>query len=165
MAMWNADQIVDRRIGGDLQGFAEAAAPIDVGLKNIERVLLDEPLEPPARVFVLAAGLRYSGLGLQFGIAVDAIGHEAFLDPARAELLDARAQIDGVIEVEALPAIDHQLIIVADGFAQRAHQGDVLVQALAAGRRPVADEPFLRGVAPLLIGPRPFAHLAESSTE
>ena len=151
----------DGRIGGDLQGLAEAAAPIDVGLQDIERILLDEALEAPARIFVLGARQRNAGLGLQLDVAVDAVRHETFFDPARPEFLDARTEIDGVIEIEALPAIDHDVVIVAERLAQRAHQRDVLLQAVMAGHRAMANEPFLRGEALFLVGLRPFAHLAE----
>jgi hypothetical protein len=94
-------------------------------------------------------------------MAVDAIGHETFLDPARAEFLDARTEIDRVVQVEALPAIDHQVVVVAERFAQRAHQGDILVEAFIARHRPVADEPFLRGIALGLVSLRPLADFAE----
>jgi hypothetical protein len=64
MAVRNRDEIVGRRIGGDLQRLAEAAAPVNVGLQNIEGVLLDEALEAPTRIFVLGARQRNASLGL-----------------------------------------------------------------------------------------------------
>src|SRR5581483_1295837 len=83
MAMRNGDQIVRRRVSGDFERLAEPAGPIDVGLQDVERVLLDEALEAPARIFVLGARKRNLRLGLELDMAVDAVGHEAFLDPAR----------------------------------------------------------------------------------
>src|SRR5579883_90930 len=161
MAVWNGDQIVRSRVSGDFERLAEAAGPIDVGLQDIERVLLDEALEAPARIFVLGAGQRNLRLGLELDMAVDAVGHEAFLDPARPELLDARAEIHRIVEIEALPAIDHDVVIVAERLAQRAHQRDVLFHAVMAAHRPVADEPFLRGIALFLIAQRALLDLAE----
>src|ERR1700677_4993651 len=94
-------------------------------------------------------------------MAVDAVGHEALLDPARTELLDAGAEIDGVIEVEALPAVDHDVVVVAERLPQRGHQRDVLSHALVAAHRAVAYEPLLRGVAAGLAGERAFPDQAE----
>src|SRR5271170_1595520 len=158
MSMGNDDEVVYGRVGRDLQGLAQSAAPVDVGLQHIERLLLDETLETPARIFVLGARERNPCLRLQLHVAVDAVGHEALLDPARPVLLDAGAEIDGVIEVEALPAVDHDVVIVAQCLPQRRHQRDVLSHALVAAHRAVADEPLLRGVAARLAGERAFLH-------
>src|SRR5271169_522168 len=158
MSMGNDDEVVHGRVGRDLQGLAQSAAPVDVGLKHVERILFYKTLETPARIFVLGARERNPGLRLQLDVAVDAVGHEALLDPARSVLLDAGAEIDGVIEVEALPAVDHDVVIVAQRLPQRRHQRDVLSHALVAAHRAVANEPLLRGVAARLAGERAFLH-------
>src|ERR1700676_1802918 len=103
VAVRDGDQIVDGRVGGDLQRFRQAAAPVDVRLQDIERILLDEALEPPAGIFVLGAGERDVGLCVELDVTVDAIGHERLFQPARVELGDAIGEVDGIGAVHALP--------------------------------------------------------------
>ncbi len=153
MAVRDHDQVVRRRVGRDLQRLGEAAAPVDVRLQDIERAGVDETLEAPAGVFVLGAGERNGDLVLDPPIAVDAVGHDAFFQPARAVLRDPAGEVDDVRHVHRLPAIQHDVVVLAERLAQRAHQLDVLVHALGAAHRAMPEEPFLRGVALCLVLP------------
>ncbi len=56
MPVRDHDQVVDRGMGRDLQGFGQAAGPVDVGLEDIERLGVDEALKPQ-RVYSCSAPL------------------------------------------------------------------------------------------------------------
>src|SRR5438128_2257353 len=92
-------QVMRRRTGRDLQRLRQATAPIDIGLQDIERAGIDEPLEAPARVLVLGPRERNADLVLDPPIAVDTVRHAAFLQPARPELRNARSKVDDVVRL------------------------------------------------------------------
>jgi len=58
-------------VKGSISRKGQAAAPVDVGLDDIQRVLFDEALEAPAGVFVLRTRQRDARLGLELDVAVD----------------------------------------------------------------------------------------------
>src|ERR1700760_1140470 len=103
----DGDQVVDGGVGRDLQGLGQAAAPVDVGLEDIEGTSVDEALEAPAGVFVFGAGQRNADFVLDLAVAVDAVRHTAILEPPRAIFGDAGGEVDDVGGLHRLPAVEH----------------------------------------------------------
>ena len=77
---------------------------------------------------------------LDAAIAVDTIRHHAYLEPARAELGDAIGEFHRVDRIERLPAAQHDVVIVAECFAQRAHQYHILAHPAVTAHRAVAKD-------------------------
>ena len=57
---------------------------------------------------------------------------------------DPVGELGDVTDVHRLPAVEHQVVVVTESLAQRAHQCDVRVQTVIAAGRAVPEEPFLR---------------------
>ena len=60
-----------------------------------------------------------------------------------------------------MPAVDHNVVVVAQRLPQRRDERDVLSHPLVAAHRAVSNEPFLRGEAARLAGEGTFPDAAE----
>ncbi len=158
--MRDRHQIMSRGVGGNLEDLGQTAGPIYIGLQHVQAPGVDIRLHAPARVVVFAPCQRHGRAPLDPAVAADAVGHHALLQPARPELGDAVEQVQRVANVERLPAIEHQVVTVAERLAQRPHQGDVLPQALAPAAGSVAEEPLLGAEATSLQHKRALPHQA-----
>ena len=149
--MRDALQVMDRCIGRYLDGLCNPARPVDVRLNDVQCAGVDESFEAPARVLVLSARERDSRAGPDLRVGVDAVRHGRLFKPARVELLDLFRHLLRVGQVPAEPAVEHDVVIVAHRFPERAHQLYVLLEALRPIHRPVAEEPLLRPVSLRLV--------------
>ena len=67
--------------------------------------------------------------------------------PGRTATLDALGPLEGIGEIPAAVDVEHELGIVADGFAEEADEVDVFAQAFGTVAGTVGEEPFLIAVA------------------
>ena len=151
-------QVVRGGKGADLEHFGKTPGPVQIGLDDIERLGVHEPLETPAGVFVLRAGDRDVGRFTYLAVRVDPIGHGDFFDPARVHVLYRPGQFHDVINVHRRPAVEHDVVVLAKHVAQGLGQLNVFLKTIAPRHRPVPEEPFLRLETLAFHFKRPLTH-------
>ena len=138
--------------GRDLPGLAEAADMAEIGLGDVDRTGAQQLVELAPVDQPLAGGERDAGLRLDRGQPQGLARRQRLLDehrPERRQRLDILQRHRG--GAAAAVEVDHDLDLLADRLADRAHAARHLVD-LARARRVVGvgDEHGLQGpVAPL----------------
>ena len=130
--MGDGDEVVCGGHCGDLKDFGESAGPVEVGLDDVEGFGVHEAFEAPTGVFVFGAGDGDVDLFADFAVGVDAVGHGDFLDPSGLILLDGGGEFDDVVDVHGLPAVEHDVGGIADGFAEGFDHLDVLLESFVS---------------------------------
>ena len=115
--------------GGDFEDFGESAGPVEVGLDDVECFGVHEAFEAPTGVFVLGAGDWDVGLFADLAVGVDAVWHGDFFDPTGLVLFDGGCEFDDVVDVHGLPAVEHDVDLWSDGFAEGFDHLDVFDEA------------------------------------
>ena len=133
--------------GAYLDGLADAAAPVDVGLEDVHGALFDYLTESPTGVFVFAAGYVYGGVAADRGVAVEFVCQDGFFQPADVVVGEFVSHFDGVGYVPGTPGVEHDVDVVADGLSERPREFEVSALAFASVRRAVSEEPLGGGVA------------------
>ena len=133
--------------GAYLDGLAQAAAPVDVGLEDVHGALFDYLAESPTGVFVFAAGDVYGGVAADRGVAVELVGQDGFFQPADVVVGEFVSHFDGVRDVPGTPGVEHDVHVVADGISERPREFQVSTLAIASVGGAVSEEPLGGGVA------------------
>ena len=128
----DGDEVVCGGHCGDFEDFGESSGPVEVGLDDVEGFGVHEAFEAPAGVFVFGAGDGDVDFFADLAVGVDAVGHGDFLDPSGLILLDGGSEFDDVVDVHRLPAVEHDVDAIADGFAESFDHLDVLFESFVS---------------------------------
>ena len=128
-----------------LDGFADAAAPVYIGLENVHRAVLDYLPKPPSRVLVFAAGYVYRRGALNVDVALQLVRHDRLFEPAYPEVRQLFRHAYGVWDVPRAPGVEHDVDVVAHRLAQRPRELDVAPYSALPVGRSVSEEPLCGG--------------------
>ena len=140
-------QVERGRQGAYLHRLTDAAAPVDVGLQHVHRVLLDDLSETPSRVLVLTARNIYGRVSTDLRVAVQLVGHHWLLQPPDVVLGEPVGHLYGVWHVPGTPGVEHDVHVVPDRLPERPGQFQVPALAVAPVRGTVPEEPLGGGVS------------------
>src|SRR3954468_6482120 len=128
----------------DAQGLGEAVGAADVGHRVLHRLAVEELLELPAGVVVLAARDRDANRARDLRVAVVVVGEHRLLVPNEIELFEQPRLLLVADDVPALIDVDHHAYAGAERFLHRADAArihgrigmvDLHLVVLAAERR------------------------------
>src|ERR1700761_2619562 len=95
------------------------------------------------------------------GEAVDLFGMGDFFHPAGMVLFDTMGPVEGVGLVPAAEGVEHEVVVVAEGFAEGLHELYVFAHAFGAGAGAVSHEPLLTAEAHAFYFEAAFANVFE----
>src|SRR3546814_7682368 len=106
---------------GDFARLGVAAAVGNVGLQDIDRLVLDKLAQPPAVTLHLAGGQGDPGRAAQIGEGTGVVLLQRLLEPGEIAVFDGAAEVLGLDGIEKVVGVDHEVDIVADRLADDPH--------------------------------------------